>query len=190
MFRFPLGEGVELRLIEDRHADELWALIDRNRAHLRAWMSWLDQTTSVADTRGFITGALRQYADNDGFQAGIWVDGALAGIVGYHQWDWVDRKTEIGYWLGAAYEGRGIMTRACRALVEYALADLGLNRVEIQVATGNRRSQGVPERLGFTREGVLREAGWLYDHFVDHIMYSMLAADWRKLGLDDQATQH
>ncbi len=70
------------------------------------------------------------------------------------------------------------MTRACRALVDYAFAKLQLNRVEIRCATGNLRSQAIPERLGFTREGTLREGEWLYDHFVDLIVYSMLAREW------------
>jgi ribosomal-protein-serine acetyltransferase len=50
--------------------------------------------------------------------------------------------------------------------------------MEIHCAAGNARSRGVPERLGFQQEGVLRQTGWLYDHFVDHVMYGMLAMEW------------
>jgi ribosomal-protein-serine acetyltransferase len=51
--------------------------------------------------------------------------------------------------------------------------------VEIGCAPGNRKSCAIPERLGFTREGVLRQREWLYDHFVDHVVYGILAEEWR-----------
>ena len=178
MFYFPLGEGVELRLLEDRHATVLFNLVDQNRAHLRAWMPWVDGSATVADTEAFIAGTLSQLAAGKGFQAGIWAGADLAGVIGYHPIDWANGMVEIGYWLAAAYQGRGIMTRAGRALVDHALLDLGLNRVQVQCATGNTRSRAIPERLGFVEEGTRRAAEWLYDHYVDLVMYRMLAADW------------
>jgi ribosomal-protein-serine acetyltransferase len=70
------------------------------------------------------------------------------------------------------------MTKACRFLVDYAFAELKLNRVEIRCATGNHKSRAIPERLGFKLEGTVRQAEWLYDHFVDHALYGMLASEW------------
>jgi ribosomal-protein-serine acetyltransferase len=72
------------------------------------------------------------------------------------------------------------MTKGCQALISYAFNDLELNRIEIRCATGNRKSCAIPERLGFVKEGVVRQAEWLYDHFVDHIIYGMLASEWKK----------
>ena len=69
------------------------------------------------------------------------------------------------------------MTRACRALVAHAFDTLRLQRVEIRVATGNRRSRAIPERLGFREEGILRQVEWLYNHYVDHVVYGRLASD-------------
>ena len=71
------------------------------------------------------------------------------------------------------------MTQCCRALIEHAFTDLQLNRVVITCATGNHRSQAIPERLGFCREGTLRETEWLYDHYVDHFVYGLLRSEWR-----------
>jgi ribosomal-protein-serine acetyltransferase len=50
--------------------------------------------------------------------------------------------------------------------------------VEVRAAPGNRRSRAIPERLGFRQEGILRDAEWLYDHYVDLVVYAMLADDW------------
>ena len=101
-------------------------------------------------------------------------------MVGYHAIDWENRSTALGYWLGKGYQGKGLVTAACRALVEHAFGELDLNRVSIACATENKKSCAVPDRLGFRREGVVRQAEWLYDHFVDHAVYATLASEWRK----------
>jgi ribosomal-protein-serine acetyltransferase len=179
MFSHDIGPDLVLRLLEERHSDQLFALTDKNRAYLREWLPWVDSTTSPDDTRGFIRHTLQQLAENDGFQAGIWFRGQLVGVIGFHGINWNNKKTEIGYWLSADFQGQGIMTLCCGALVQYAFEELGLNRVEIRCATGNAKSCAIPERLGFTREGVAREAEWLYDRFVDQAVYGMLAREWK-----------
>jgi ribosomal-protein-serine acetyltransferase len=179
-FSLSIDRDLELRLFEEADVQELFALIDRNRAHLREWLPWLDYNTSPEDSLKFIRGAQQQYLNNEGFQLGIRYKEQLTGVIGYHPVNWPNRHVEIGYWLGAEFQGNGLMTRACRALVDYAFEKLMLNRVVILCATGNRRSRAIPERLGFTREGILREGEWLYDHFVDLVVYSMLARDWKK----------
>jgi ribosomal-protein-serine acetyltransferase len=110
--------------------------------------------------------------------AGIWHEDRLAGVIGYDPIDWENRSTELGYWLGEEYQGKGLVTAACRALVEHAFGELGLNRVVISCATENEKSCAIPERLGFRREGIERQAEWLYDRFVDHVTYSALASEW------------
>ena len=72
------------------------------------------------------------------------------------------------------------MTEACRELVDYGFSPLGLHRVEIRCAIGNQRSRAIPERLGFVNEGIARQGEWLYDRYVDLVVYSMLAPDWKK----------
>jgi ribosomal-protein-serine acetyltransferase len=180
MFSYRLTDDAELRLLEGRHASDLFDLTDRNRNYLRQWLPWLDAIQTAEDTRNFIKDSLQQFAANDGFQAGIWYKGELAGVVGYHKIDWFNRQVEIGYWLGAEHQGKGLMTEACRALVDHAFGELGLNRVQIRCAPGNTRSCAIPERLGFAREGVIAQGEWLYDHYVDLVVYGMLASDWRE----------
>ena len=180
MFAYPLGDDAALRLLEERHAEALYALIAANRAHLREWLPWVDNEQSPDTTRAFLRTALQQHADNRGGQYGIWERGQLAGVIGQHPIDWANRSGSLGYWLGAAYQGRGLMTRACRALVTYAFREQGLHRVEVRAALGNARSRAIPERLGFRQEGFLRDAEWLYDHYVDLVVYGMLADEWRE----------
>jgi ribosomal-protein-serine acetyltransferase len=177
-FVIPVDDEVELRILEEWDAPELFRLIEGHRAYLREWLPWVDYETSVEDSRSFVRRCLQHYLDNEGFTMGIRYHNQLVGVIGYHSINWPGRKVEIGYWLDADFQGRGIMTRACRAVVRYAFEKLQLNRVTILCATGNLRSRAIPERLGFTQEGTLREAEWLYDHFVDLVVYSMLAREW------------
>lgn len=178
MFRLIVDDQCDLRLLQPYHADALFRLTDENRAYLRTWLPWLDGIRSAGDTRNFIQGTLRQFADNNGFQTGIWYGDRLAGVIGFHKIDWANRATSVGYWLGEVYQGHGLITRSTRALTTYALRDLKLNRIDLRCATGNQRSCAVARHLGFQHEGVVRQAEWLYDHFVDHHLYSMLAQDW------------
>lgn len=73
------------------------------------------------------------------------------------------------------------MTRAVKALTHYAFHELNLNRVDIRAAVENKKSRSIPERLGFVNEGRLRQAEWLYDRYVDCIIYGMLAEDWKNV---------
>ena len=70
-----------------------------------------------------------------------------------------------------------MVTRAVQTLVSYAFEVLDLRRVEIRCAKENRRSRAVPERLGFKKEGVLRESEWRHDRFYDMVIYGLLADD-------------
>lgn len=180
-FRYILDEDTELLLLKEEDAEELYALTNRNREHLRHWLPWVDSIQSISDTKRYITSSIRQYADDNGFQAGIWLQGRLVGIIGYHGVDWVNRSTTIGYWVGASFQGKGLVTKASRALVDWAFREWRLNRVEIRCARENHRSRAIPERLGFTEEGIVREGEWLYDHFVDLMLYGMVAKDWRRI---------
>ena len=182
MFRRRVDKDVALALLEEQHAPELFRLVDRNRAYLRRWLPWLDQNTKVEHTAAFIQASLRQFAARDGLACGIVFRGALAGVAGLHRIDWPSRRTSIGYWIAEAHEGQGLVTRACNGLLGYVFGELGLHHVEIACAPGNIRSCAIAERLGFVREGVLRQREWLYDHFVDHAVYGMTASEWAARG--------
>jgi ribosomal-protein-serine acetyltransferase len=183
MLRHELPGGYALRLLEESDADELFALIDANREHLGPWMPWVQSDREPADVLQFIRVTRKQIADNDGLQTAI-VDpgGRIVGVIGFHNVDWLNRKTSIGYWLAAGEQGRGTMTEAVRALVEHAFTTWKLNRVTIQAAVENARSRAIPGRLGFREEGVMREVERIGDRVLDDVVYAMLAADWPGAG--------
>jgi ribosomal-protein-serine acetyltransferase len=178
LFKFQIDHEIELRLLGLEHADEFFGLIEFNRLYLREWLPWVDKNSKIEEVIDFINSSRQHYSSNQGFQAGIWYQNELCGLVSFHNFNWENKNTSMGYWLAAKYQGRGIITKTCRALITYAFGELKLNRIEIRCAEMNQRSKAIPERLGFTREGMIREAEWLYDHYVNHIVYSILAAEW------------
>ena len=178
VFHFPIDDESELRILEVRHAEDLFEAVDRCRDHLRPWLPWVDGTQRVSDTRVFIRTGLKQFAENLGFHAGLWHLGKLSGVCGYHRICWSNRSVSLGYWLAEDCQGRGLMTKSVRVLTSHALQELELNRVEIRCAPENTRSRAIPERLGFQEEGLLRESEWISDHYVDHVVYGMLRSQW------------
>ena len=179
MQTIPVSERFSLAPLELNDAEELFALTDANRTYLRDWLPWLDNIRRIDDTRAFIRAAQAQVAQNNGAQLAVKLSGRIAGIVGHHQIDWRNRLTSLGYWIGESYQGRGLVTEACRALITHAFDEASLNRVEIRCAVENRKSRAIPTRLGLRQEGLLRDAEWLYDHFVDHVVYATLVTEWR-----------
>ena len=179
MFTCRIDDALELRPLEHAHADDLYAVVDQNRAYLRRWMGWVDKTKGVEDIRDFIGRSLEQHARNDGFVAGVWHDGRIVGTIGMLYLRPEPRRTEIGYWLAEPLQGKGIVTRGCRRFIDYLFDDVKLNRVEIRCATENHRSRAIPKRLGFKEEGVLRQMQVTDGGLVDHAVYGMLAGEWR-----------
>jgi ribosomal-protein-serine acetyltransferase len=177
VFNLRIDARTTLRRAEEADAGELYAVVQANRAHLARWMSWAGGQT-LEGTREFLRACHRQHAENQGLQTVIVEDGAIIGTVSFHRLDWQNQSASVGYWLAEAAQGRGTMTAAARTMTDYGLRMWRLNRIEIRAAVENHRSRAIPVRLGFTQEGVLRQAERIGDRFVDHVVYGMLAQDW------------
>jgi ribosomal-protein-serine acetyltransferase len=176
-FRLHLDDGVEIRLLHARDADTLHDLIVRNRDHLAPSMAWVDAVIDASDTYAFLRAAEKEALEHTAFKAGIWRGTQLLGAVDLHDIDWNNACARIGYWLDRDETGRGIMTQAVRLLTEYAFDALELHRLEIRAQTENHRSRRIPERLGFTLEGVLRDVELLRGRYYDHALYALLFSE-------------
>ena len=178
MFVHKVDEEVSLRLIDLNDAERVFELTDTSRSYLKEWLPWLDFTNSEEDTKKFIQGCLKGYADSKSLTTVILFKGEVVGIAGFNSISSSNKTASIGYWLGKGYQGNGIVTKVAKALTDYAFEYLKLNKVEIRAAVKNKKSRSIPERLGFVHEGTIRQAEWLYDHYVDHAVYGVLAREW------------
>lgn len=170
-----LFEDISIRLLQTDDAKDIYDAIDAQRAYLGRWLPFVESTTSVAVIQAFVNSALN--AEDKTFT--IRKGEQFIGLIGFKATDKANCKTEIGYWLSEEYQGRGIMTRAVKALCRQAFEALGMNRVQIKCAVGNTHSSNIPKRLGFQIEGVER-AGELFadGHFVDIEIYSFLKDEY------------
>lgn len=175
----PVDDEIELRIATESDAATLFQLVEKNREHLRAWLPWLDETTSIQDEIEFIHGQLIRHQKTDGSLFLIWYQGrTIVGTLSVNQVDHGNQTGWIGYWLDRGHTGKGIMTRAVGAIVDVLLVSCGFNRVVIEIGVGNSASMAIPLRLGFREEGKSIERQWMYDRWVDSLQYAITAREW------------
>lgn len=177
MPEFTLHGGAALDRLGEQHVDDLYGIVVAERARLARWLPWA-QGSSRQDIREFVQRTIQQHEAGQGIQTAIMVDGHAVGVIGVHGISWPNQSTSIGYWLSELYEGRGIITEGVRAYTDHAFESWKLRRMELRAAVENRRSRAVAERLGFTSEGVLRQAERVGDHWHDLVVYSALSDEW------------
>ncbi len=170
-----LGGGAILRRLVLEDLDAIWEAVERNRERLAEWMPWVALTPTIEQERAWLESVVANEASLEG--CGIFLDGRYVGGVGLMPGPY-GIAGEIGYWIDAELEGRGLVTRAVRALIEVGFGQLGLHRIEIRAGVGNRRSRAIPERLGFTFEGVERGGGRGTNGYYDLNVYSLLREEW------------
>jgi ribosomal-protein-serine acetyltransferase len=170
---------LNLRPLTRKDSDALFRLTESNRQYLRRWLPWLDLARTLADTRSFVRGSIGRREAGLGLDYGVFLRSEIVGVITFNTLSRLHRSGTIGYWLAELYTRRGLMTASVRRLINYGFGELNLNRIEIRVAVGNQPSQAICDRLGLKQEGILRQAEWLYDHFVDLRVNSVLRSEWK-----------
>lgn len=167
-----ITDDIIVRKLTIADARGIFTTVNANRNYLREWLPWLDFNTSVVDSRNFIREAIQGYEDGSSLHLGIWnsLDNTYIGVCGFHTIR--DGVAKFGYWLDSAWQGKGIIHKTCALLLDHIFATTDVHEVIIQAATSNVRSRVIAEKLGFELKEVLHDAEWLYDHYVDHVIYS------------------
>lgn len=176
--RFIINRQAELRQLKRSDARELFKVIDSNRAHLREWLPWLDRNTNEGHSDEFIQSTISQSKQNQGFVCGVFLNSELVGTCGYHPIAQPIKEATIGYWLARFAVGNGLISRATVILIDHAFTSMGISKINIPVAVENHRSRAVCERLGLENEGIKKNAEYLYDRYVDHILYFTTCDSW------------
>lgn len=178
--QITINQDLALRMITPEDAEKVFALTDASREYLKEWLPWLDFTRELADTKAYIEGCIKGHKANSSLSLVILFNNEIVGIAGFNTINPSNKIGTIGYWLSEGAQGHGIMTQTVKALLQYAFETLKLHKVEIRVAEANHKSRAIPERLGFMQEGTIRAAEWLYDHYVDHVIYGLLVNEWQQ----------
>ena len=174
-----IDENLRLELTAEKHARGLFDAVDANREHLSQFLPWVDNMQSVDDFRDYIKNCELLYQQNKEVSFVILLDGLVVGRIGLHYLNLQNKNAAIGYWLIKDAEGKGIISKSCRAIITYGFQELKLHRIEIKAAIGNFKSQAIPEKLNFKKEGILRQAELVNNKFLDLFIYSILDFEWR-----------
>ncbi|MGB4843036.1 MAG: GNAT family protein [Ferruginibacter sp.] len=178
--KIQVDENISLEFLEEIHAESLFNVVNGNREYLREWLPWVDNMQTVDNFKNYISDSKRRAEDKTDFGFAIIMDKNIVGRIGMHHINQQNKIGEIGYWLADGMQGKGIVTRCCKAIIDFGFTELDLNRIEIKCGVGNHRSRAIAEKLNFKEEGILRKAEWLNGKFIDLHLYAMLKEEWNE----------
>ncbi len=176
--KIKINETTWMELTSVSHAPSLFDAVEINREHLGRFLSWVSGMRSVENFIDYTSNCEALYLQGREISFVIFHEGKLAGRIGLHQIDVPNKQAFIGYWLTSEAEGKGIITDACRTLIKYGFETLGLHRLELRAAVDNIRSLAIAPRLGFNKEGILRQAEWVNGTSHDLAVFSLLRQEW------------
>ncbi|MEV4482203.1 GNAT family N-acetyltransferase [Micromonospora coxensis] len=179
MFALPLTDTAELRPLSPWHAEEFLANLDRCREHISPWVGASFVATDLDSARTVLQRYADRWARDGGGIWGIWDGGVLVGGVLFVSFDVAQGVCEAGCWLEQAAEGRGLVTRAAGRIIDWAIRERGIARVEWHTNPANARSIAVARRLGMSHDGTLRQHYPGPSGRIDSAIWSVLASEWR-----------
>ncbi|NCB06669.1 MAG: N-acetyltransferase [Bacteroidia bacterium] len=172
-----VNRNIHLEPVNLSMAPVIFETIDGDRKYLGKWLPFVEFTQQVTDTENFLQSIVNQQEIKKDEVFSIWYNGDFAGLIGFKDTDWINHKTEIGYWIREKMQGKGIVTACVQELIHYAFRKLKLNRIQIKVAVGNFKSSAIPKRLGFQFEGTERAGELHQNKYMDLEIYSLLKHD-------------
>lgn len=181
LFTCSLGDDAVLLPRTVAVAEAYQALLEVNHERLARWFPGFDQPPTPEATRADLQRRGQAWLEGSQLPLVIAVEAGsswrLVGAVTLLL-DAPARSGELGYWIDAGSEGRGLVTRAAAAVLDHAFGPLGLHRVELRTIPANEPSRRVAGRLGFTQEGVLRGAAAILGGRRDEVVYGLLSREW------------
>lgn len=170
-----ISENISIKTLELSDSITIFDLIDADRIFLRKWLPFVDLAFEEQDTRDYVESVLN--TDSDQFV--IMYNNLPIGLAGFNYVELHNCRLDIGYWMAEKYQGKGIMVQVVKRLMKIAFDEMDIHRIRIRVAVDNIKSRKIPEKLGFTLEGVERDGELLVDNkFTDLAIYSLLKNEY------------
>ena len=176
-----------MRPFRRRDADEMTDAVHASKTELNEWLPWAHLSYSKSDATNYIRDSVKSWREERAYDFAIRrLDDPDRHIGNMSVW-FISRsfKTgEIGYWIRTDETEQGAATEVAARTLQIAFEELKMHRVILRIAVGNRGSERVAEKLGFFREGILREEIKVRDQWLDHSVWGLLEHEYKKnLGL-------
>lgn len=176
MEHIRITDKIRLEQIKLSMAPVIFDTINNDRVYLQKWLPFVEFTKRIEDTEAFISSLTTQGNKKDNVYS-IWYKEEFAGLIGFKDTDWVNRKTEVGYWLAEKMQKKGIILNCIKKLIKYAFNSQKMYRIQIKVAEENTKSESIPLRLGFRFEGIERGGELHGNKYLNLRVYSLLKTD-------------
>lgn len=172
-----------MRPFRRRDADEMTEAVQASQMELNEWLPWAHLGYSKGDATNYIRDSMKSWKEERAYDWAIRrLDDPDRHIGNISVW-FVSRsfKTgEIGYWVRTDDTAQGVATEVGARALQVAFEELKMHRVILRIAVGNRSSERVAEKLGFFREGILREEIKVRGKWLDHSVWGLLEHEYRK----------
>jgi ribosomal-protein-serine acetyltransferase len=163
-----------LEPIQPSHSLQVFNLIEANREELSPVFPWMRELTLAQCLRSIEENLNRPEKEQSIF-LGIFLDTELIGTANIYRIDWVNMNCEIGGWLGGEFQGHGYALQAAQELIQIVWEGLDLHRIEIRVPRGNSAALKVTKKLGFKKEGILKQIEYRKEGgYSDQILFSLI----------------
>ena len=181
MFQLIVDNDIILKELNPANAGLIFNVINSNREFLRKWLSWVDTTNAVEDTIFYVQSVANPDIYKSRIVFEIWYKEIFTGLIDFHGSDQINKKVEIGYWLAENFQGKGIVTKACKACIDYAFNNFDIEKINIKCAIGNIKSQKIPQRLKFKLEQYEKNFQDSTGEELVIVVFSMLKEEWLNL---------
>jgi len=168
-----------LRPYQNNDTDELYQAVRESLAELMPWLDFAHKDYSIKETRTWLKTHPGAWKDGLAYDFAIFDtgDGSFLGGCGLNRIDNFNKRANLGYWVRTGRAGQGVAATATLLLARFAFKELSLKRIEIIIATENKRSLRVAEKVGALREGTLRNRITISDRVHDAVMFSLIPGD-------------
>jgi ribosomal-protein-serine acetyltransferase len=151
-------ERLYIRMPKPGDGKAVYEAIQASLNELKPWMPFAHKEQSEEETEINIRESYAKFIQREDLRLLIFDKdtGEFIASSGLHRINWSVPKFEIGYWIDTRYSGKGYITEAVEGISDFAFRELKARRVEIRCDSTNLKSRRIPEVLGFTLEGILK----------------------------------
>lgn len=162
---------IELQVPSMEDAGKVYALVEKNRAHLAPFMAWESKTNSIADIEDYFNRNKHISYYDDDFPLIIRYKDEIIGVIGYNKGNALEKTVDIGYWISKEYSGNGIVTKCCQALINFAFAMTDVQEIYIKCDISNKKSLAIPLKLGFEFVEQIKNGGFVKNGNAEMLRY-------------------
>lgn len=176
------SDRLTLQRFTRRDAGSLDEAIRESLTELNQWLPWARMDYTTGDTSAFIRESMNAWKEERAWDYSIRLNDdprRHVGNISFWTVSKLGKIAEIGYWVRSSETSRGVCTEAVELLLEEIFHSQGYHKTVLRIAVENHQSDRVAQKLGFTKEGVLREELLIRGNWVDHSLWSLLDREYR-----------